>query len=118
MFNLFFRPYMPGFNVRPENDTPGFDIDKYGVSRRERPSFERKINWSTPTMPQDVGPVWPGGSLGMAFDLAATDRETAWGICHPRCVTESVGRGYGPDAPLVYRRCMRKCMAEHGHFDY
>jgi len=120
MFNVFFRPYVPGFSVKTDNDVPGFDIDEYGLPRRARPSFDRGISWSplTLTIPQDLSPVRAGSSLSRGFELAATDRGTAWAICHPRCVVESVGRGYGPDAPLVYRRCMRECMAEHGHFDY
>src|SRR5258707_15885651 len=28
MFNLFFRPYVPGFRVRPQEDVPGFNIDE------------------------------------------------------------------------------------------
>ena len=31
MLNLFFRPYVPGFRVRAQNDVPGFDIDENGL---------------------------------------------------------------------------------------
>ena len=30
MFSFFFRPYMPGFRVRPRDDTPGFNVDEKG----------------------------------------------------------------------------------------
>ena len=30
--------------------------------------------------------------------------------CHERCVTSSVGRGLGSDAPLVYLKCIANCM--------
>jgi len=38
MFNLFFRPYVPGFRVGLDS-VPGFDIDDNGVPRRAAPSF-------------------------------------------------------------------------------
>lgn len=28
MFNLFFRPYVPGFRVRPQDDVPGFNVTR------------------------------------------------------------------------------------------
>jgi hypothetical protein len=34
MFNLFFRPYVPGFRVRPDGAAPGFNIDDNGLPRR------------------------------------------------------------------------------------
>ena len=34
MFNLFWRPYLPGFHVRPHDDVPGFNIDQNGLPRR------------------------------------------------------------------------------------
>lgn len=34
MFNLFWRPYVPGFRVRPQEDVPGFNIDENGLPRR------------------------------------------------------------------------------------
>src|SRR5262245_49165236 len=27
MFNRYFRPFVPGFHLRPENDVPGFNLD-------------------------------------------------------------------------------------------
>ena len=40
MFNPFFRPYVPGFNVRPQDDVPGFNLDENGVPRREKAWFD------------------------------------------------------------------------------
>jgi RHS repeat-associated protein len=37
--------------------------------------------------------------------------------CHEQCSAETVGRGYGSDAPLLYRKCMRKCLRNKG-FEY
>jgi hypothetical protein len=34
VFNLFWRPYVPGFRVRPHDDVPGFNIDQNGLPRR------------------------------------------------------------------------------------
>ena len=34
MFNLFWRPYVPGFRVRPHDDLLGFNIDQSGLPRR------------------------------------------------------------------------------------
>ncbi len=39
MFNFFFRPYVPGFRVGPD-DVPGFNIDDNGLPRRANASFE------------------------------------------------------------------------------
>jgi hypothetical protein len=39
MFNLFFRPFVPGFRVRPD-DVPGFDIDENGLPRRASASSD------------------------------------------------------------------------------
>lgn len=48
MFNLFWRPYVPGFRVRPHDDVPGFNIDENGLPRRESawPDGARR-NWVT-----------------------------------------------------------------------
>jgi hypothetical protein len=32
MFNFFFRPYVPGFRVRPQDGVPGFNVDENGLS--------------------------------------------------------------------------------------
>jgi hypothetical protein len=225
MFDLFFRPYVPGFRVKPRDEVPGFDIDENGVSRREGAWFnaaspqstwsqyldraptltgdtiefptpgpsnsfqpspsvglvapqddmvgfrvgqrravpgniaEEDIAWrESPwfggmrpafTMPQNPGSaqaltstpdgpvkglyaytgapssneihpesVQPAdGSLG-GVSRVADDREVAFAKCHVRCVAQTVGRGLGPEAPQQYRRCMRECMAQSGHFDY
>jgi len=50
--------------------------------------------------------------------LAADGRDAAWAKCHARCAPRFVGRGYGPETPKLYRRCMRECMAESGYVDY
>jgi hypothetical protein len=39
MFNLFFRPYVPGFRVGPDG-LPGFNIDDNGLPRRSTASFD------------------------------------------------------------------------------
>jgi hypothetical protein len=39
MFNLFFRPYVPGFRVGPDV-VPGFNIDDNGLPRRTNASFD------------------------------------------------------------------------------
>lgn len=38
--------------------------------------------------------------------------------CHNECVDLYIGRGYGSDAPLLYRRCVRECMAAAGCHNY
>jgi RHS repeat-associated protein len=38
--------------------------------------------------------------------------------CHEKCSAETVGRGYGSDAPGLYRKCMRKCLASKGVSNY
>jgi hypothetical protein len=48
-------------------------------------------------------------------DNASTEGQIAvwdqvWQECHMKCVEESVGKKYGSDAPLIYRRCMHQCM--------
>jgi hypothetical protein len=35
MFNLFFRPYVPGFRVRAQNEVPGFNVDENGFPSDE-----------------------------------------------------------------------------------
>ena len=30
MFDLFLRPYVPGFRVKPQDGGPGFDVDENG----------------------------------------------------------------------------------------
>jgi hypothetical protein len=38
--------------------------------------------------------------------------------CHEQCAEKYVGRGYGSDAPLLYRKCMRECVKANGCHDY
>ena len=39
MFNPFFRSFLPGFRVEPD-DVPGFNIDDNGLPRRANASFD------------------------------------------------------------------------------
>ena len=58
-------------------------------------------------------------SLSSHFEMwASNDRDAAWEKCHARCAKQTVDKGLRSDAPLLYRRCMRECMAESGYFDY
>ena len=48
MFNRFWRPYVPGFRVRPHDDVPGFNIDENGLPRRESAWFDGEPpSWAT-----------------------------------------------------------------------
>jgi hypothetical protein len=42
MFNPFFRSYLPGFRVGPD-DVPGFNIDDNGLPRRANASFDNTL---------------------------------------------------------------------------
>lgn len=59
----------------------------------------------------------PSQSLRKCPDEEARCRE-AHQRCHEMCVELYVGRGYGSDAPLLYRRCVRECMAAAGCHNY
>jgi hypothetical protein len=51
MFNLYFRPFVPGFRVRPQNDVPGFNLDENsGPSERGWPNVMR-LGTATPRYP-------------------------------------------------------------------
>ena len=39
MFDLYFRPYVPGFRVKSHQELPGFNIGENGQPRREVPGF-------------------------------------------------------------------------------
>ena len=51
MFNVFFRPYVPGFRVGP-NDVPGFNIDDNGLPQRANAS-------SDGTLPDSAAQPYP-----------------------------------------------------------
>ncbi|MBA2932597.1 RHS repeat protein [Sphingomonas sp. CGMCC 1.13654] len=38
--------------------------------------------------------------------------------CHEKCVELTVGHGYGSQAPIRYRKCMRDCLAKSGYHNY
>lgn len=78
----------PGFRATTQDDMVGFPIGP----QREVPGFN--------------------------IERAADDRDVAWAKCHARCVAQTVGRGFGSEAPQLYRRCMRECLAESGYFGY
>ena len=52
MFNLFWRPYVPGFHVKPHDDVPGFNIDQNGLPRRASA-------WSDAMLPDTVTQQYP-----------------------------------------------------------
>jgi len=138
---------LPAFRVTPQDDmvgfrvgqqVPGFNFDENGIDRRERPWFGQYPSSAQAPTPTPDGPVSglfaykaaapftemhpesvqpADGSLG-GVSRVANDREVALAKCHVRCVAQTVGRGLGPEAPQQYRRCMRECMAQSGHFDY
>lgn len=53
-----------------------------------------------------------GGAIGGGGALP--DGGDPRDYCHEKCVDQTVGRGYGSDAPLRYRRCMRACLKRFG----
>jgi RHS repeat-associated protein len=53
--------------------------------------------------------IWVAGQCNFAGD----DRQA----CHEKCIAQSVGRGYGSDAPAIYWKCMRNCLRSKG-IDY
>jgi hypothetical protein len=80
MFNLFFRRYVPGFRVSPQDDVPGFNVrpqvDTTGFNVDENGNRQQETIWSdelppgsvtaqdpstapTPTPPPDVGDSAP-----------------------------------------------------------
>src|SRR5262245_729899 len=90
MFNLFFRPYVPGFRVGARNEVPGFNIDEGGFPRDAtgwfdgmlpgaatvtdavQPAMPRKIRFPIPS-PEDSLSVdgWrPGSARPELFDFA------------------------------------------------
>ena len=73
----------------------------------------------------DASPVSPflealkaSGSQANVVPVSAPEESVAespkWKACHELCVSLTVGRGYGADAPLLYRRCMRECLGSEG----
>ena len=44
MFNLYFRPYVPGFRVKPRDEFPGFNVGESGDPSREVPGFNVEGN--------------------------------------------------------------------------
>ena len=69
MFDLFFRPYVPGFRIRPRDDVPGFDFDETGLPRFDGMppnSVTQQYSDATPTQtPPSVGFPMPA-SAGLA----------------------------------------------------
>jgi hypothetical protein len=186
MFNPYYRPFSPGFRVRPQQEVPGFDIiDENSAvpsasrGRTSAPALEADLHENVRRAPSQLTdfafPVAAGSDLGprpfeadisqwlspdrrgvnsilaknpyfngnlvgqtgrtgqyagdqpspsdnspdSTFQIwAGTDRDAAWEKCHARCAKQTVDKGLRSDAPLLYRRCMRECMAESGYFDY
>src|SRR5712664_4453688 len=54
MFNPFFRSYLPGFRVGPD-DVPGFNIDDNGLPWRANASFDD-------TLPDPAAQRYPGAA--------------------------------------------------------
>jgi hypothetical protein len=52
VFNLFWRPYVSGFRVRPPDDITGFNIDQNGLPRRGSA-------WSDAMLPDTVMQRYP-----------------------------------------------------------
>jgi hypothetical protein len=70
MFSRDFRPFVPGFRVRPQNVLPGFNLDENesGLQRQETTGFDG-------TRPELQPPTWlyqlltmPVPQLSTAFD--------------------------------------------------
>jgi hypothetical protein len=60
MFNLFFRPYVPGFRVRAQNEVSGFNIDEHGFPRHETGWFGGMLpGTATVRYPEAAQPVLP-----------------------------------------------------------
>ncbi|SEO36357.1 hypothetical protein SAMN02990966_01795 [Rhodospirillales bacterium URHD0017] len=73
MFNLFWRPYVPGFRVRPHDDAPGFNIDQNGLPRRASA-------WSDAMLPDTVTQQYP----------AAAQTEMPYGMSVPTAGREGL----------------------------
>jgi hypothetical protein len=64
VFNLFWRPYIPGFRVRPPDDVPGFNIDQNGLPRSASA-------WSVAMLPDTVTQRYPdAGQVEMPYGIS------------------------------------------------
>ena len=65
MFNLYFRPYVPGFRVKPHDEVPGFNIDENGEPRRERAWLDGANPRSTGSQYPDSPAMTPSPTSGL-----------------------------------------------------
>ena len=70
MFNYFFRPYVPGFRVGPD-EVPGFNIDDNGLPQRASASFDD-------TLPESAAQRYPDAAQtqtppGISFRLPGAE---------------------------------------------
>jgi hypothetical protein len=65
MFDVYFRPSVPGFRVEPYDEAPGFNIDENGKPRRERPRFDSADPRSTGSQYPDSSAMTPGPTSGL-----------------------------------------------------
>lgn len=64
MFSRFWRPYVPGFRVRPHDDVPGFNIDQNGLPRRAG-------GWSNGMLPDAMTQRYPDAAqIEMPYSMA------------------------------------------------
>lgn len=69
MFDLYFRPYVPGFRVKAHDELPGFNISDNGEPRRTAPGFNVAEN--------DIGQPESGWFGAMRFPSMISDSPTS-----------------------------------------
>ncbi len=86
MFNLFLRPYIPGFRLKPQDGGPGFDVDENGglLAATETPRYLAGAQTQTPRPITSFtrGPDVPGSDF---IESVVPSQETTWsdGILAP-----------------------------------
>jgi hypothetical protein len=113
MFNFFFRPYLPGFRVRPQDDVPGFNVDENDAAQTQTSPPITSFTLGPDGLAQSAPPIGLAGiRLGPWDDVprfnlnesGAPGQETTWSTQMP---PESATSQY-PDAaqPLTLPRGM------------
>ena len=63
MYNFFFRRYLPGFRVNPQDDVPGFNVDPQddapGFNVDENGGLQQETTWSDGLPPGSTTPQYP-----------------------------------------------------------
>src|SRR6266550_1221539 len=93
MFNYFFRPYVPGFRVGPD-EVPGFNIDDNGLPQRASASFDD-------TLPESAAQRYPDAAQtqtppGISFRLPGAE---GWVLSAPLIGSPGFRVGPQDDVP-------------------